>query len=155
MVSAGVAALIFDAAPRVDGTGLVGVATVIDGDTLELKGQRMRLFGIDAPEAGQWCQRDGARYACGQQSAFALADLIGPAPVRCVARDEDRYGRQIAVCFSGARDLGSAMVEAGQAVAYHRYSPRYLPRQITARIAQRGLWAGRFEMPWNYRQRNS
>ena len=61
---------------------IVGVASVIDGDTIEIHGQRIRLFGIDAPESSQLCVRPtGERWRCGQQASFALADRIGRAAV--------------------------------------------------------------------------
>ena len=80
--------------------GLVGVAAVIDGDTIEIHGQRNRLFGIDAPESSR---PTGERWRCGQQASFALADLIGRSTVGCQPRDRDRYGRIVAVCFKGSR----------------------------------------------------
>jgi endonuclease YncB( thermonuclease family) len=64
-----------------------GRASVIDGDTIEIHGQRIRLFGIDAPEAGQTCNVDGQHYRCGQQAALALSDFIKARPVAC----EQRY----------------------------------------------------------------
>ena len=79
---------------------IVGVASVIDGDTIEIHGQRIRLFGIDAPESSQLCARPtGERWRCGQQASFALADRIGRATVSCQPHDLDRYGRIVAVCF--------------------------------------------------------
>jgi endonuclease YncB( thermonuclease family) len=82
--------------------GLAGVASVIDGDTIEIRGQRIRLYGIDAPESSQLCVRlTGERWRCGQQASFALADLIGRSTVSCQPRDRDRYGRIVAVCFKG------------------------------------------------------
>jgi endonuclease YncB( thermonuclease family) len=85
---------------------IVGVASVIDGDTIEILGQRIRLFGIDASEGGQLCVRpNGERWRCAQQSSLALADRIGRATVRCESRDIDRYRRVVAVCFKGTEDL--------------------------------------------------
>ena len=97
---------------------IVGVASVIDGDTIEIHGQRIRLFGIDAPESSQLCVRPtGERWRCGQQASFALADRIGRATVSCQPRDLDRYGRVVAVCFKGNEDLNRWMVANGWAVA--------------------------------------
>src|SRR5271166_578426 len=80
---------------------IIGVTSVVDGDTIEIHGQRIRLFGIDAPESSQLCVRPtGERWRCGQEASFALADRIGGATVSCQPRDLDRYGRVVAVCSS-------------------------------------------------------
>ena len=81
---------------------IVGIPSVIDGDSLEIHGRRIRLFGIDAPESSQLCVRPtGELWLCGQQASFALADRIGRAVVTCQPRDLDRYDRVVAVCFKG------------------------------------------------------
>ena len=86
--------------------------------TLEVHGQRIRLYGIDAPESSQLRVRpNGERWRCGQQASFALADQIGRAIVRCEPRDIDRYRRIVAVCFKGTEDLDRWMVANGWAVA--------------------------------------
>ena len=109
---------------------IVGRATVIDGDTIEIRGQRIRLFGIDSPESAQLCQAGQKPYRCGQQAALALADRIGERTVRCQERDTDRYGRVVAVCYVGSEDLDRWMVEQGWAVAFRKYS---LPRTMRER----------------------
>jgi len=131
-----------------------GVASVVDGDSIEIHGTRIRLYGIDAPEARQECTRpDGAVWRCGQQAAHALSAQIGRSPVHCQPRDRDRYGRVVAVCFRGSEDLNRWLVTNGWAVAYRRYSLDYAADEDGARLAQRGVWAGRFEMPWDWRAR--
>ncbi len=133
---------------------LQGRVSVIDGDTLEMHGQRIRLFGIDAPESGQRCSRpDGSAWRCGRDAAFALDDLVQGRTVTCHGRDKDRWGRVVAVCRLGQLDLGRWLVENGFATAYRRYSLDYAPTEEEARSARRGIWAGTFDSPENWRQR--
>jgi endonuclease YncB( thermonuclease family) len=135
---------------------IVGIASVIDGDTIEIHGQRIRLFGIDAPEGSQFCMRpNGERWRCGQQASFALADRIGRAIVRCEHRDTDRYERVVAVCFKGGEELNRWMVANGWAVAFRRYSLDYVAYEDAARRKRTNIWSGEFDMPWDWRaQRN-
>ena len=131
---------------------IIGVASVIDGDTLESHNRRIRLDAIDAPEAAQLCVREGRKQRCGQASAFFLADLIGRRTDRCIPHDVDRYGRDIATCWLGDTNLNETMVATGQAVAYRKYSKRYVAAENAAEAARLGLWATVFEMPWDYRR---
>jgi len=134
---------------------VVGVATAIDGDTLEIHGYRIRLHAIDAPEGKQVCQwSDGSSWYCGQRAALALADKIGRSAVTCIGRDHDRYGRMVAVCSVRGEDLNRWMVSEGWAVAYRRYGTDYVADEDLARLARRGLWAGAFTMPWDWRSQN-
>ena len=132
---------------------LVGRASVIDGDTIEIHGQSIRLQGIDAPESDQLCTTSGTRYRCGQKAALALSELIGNRTVSCVRTGTDRYGRIVATCSAGGQDLGAWLVEHGQALAYRRYSNAYITEEAAASAARLGIWAGDFDPPWEWRQR--
>lgn len=134
------------------GADVAGQASIIDGDTIEIQGHRIRLHGIDAPESGQQCVRSGKRWPCGRRAAFALADRIGNRPVHCDQRDVDRYGRIVAVCRAVGEDLNAWMVRHGWALAYRRYSRDYVAEEETARKVQSGVWSGRFVPPWDWRR---
>jgi endonuclease YncB( thermonuclease family) len=136
--------------PRRD--GLWGRATVIDGDTLDVAGVRVRLHGIDAPESRQDCERQGVVFACGAEAPRWLERAVGAREVYCTARDIDRNGRVVASCTAGGSDLGESLVRAGWAIAYRRYSTEYVAAEDEARVARRGLWAGRFEEPEAWRR---
>lgn len=146
-----VAALL--ALPALTAEPITGRASVTDGDTLVIHGARIRLHGIDAPESAQLCQdAAGKDYRCGQKAALALADHMGQAPITCEPRDTDRYGRTVAVCRKGGEDLSAWMVEQGYATAYQRYSRDYVRVETTARALKRGLWAGTFDPPSDWRR---
>jgi endonuclease YncB( thermonuclease family) len=132
---------------------LTGTADVIDGDTLELGGTRIRLYGIDAPEMHQRCyDENGTADSCGQIAAAMLRQRIGGGAVACDPRDTDRYGRTVAVCRAGGADLNEWMVENGWAVAYRHYSLDYVAAEDDARARHAGIWAGRFENPRAWRR---
>lgn len=128
-----------------------GSAKVIDGDTLEIGTQRVRLFGIDAPEGTQTCDRSGERWACGQASADELRGMIGSGELICSGNEVDTYGRLLAVCTIGGVDLNRLMVSEGWATAFRRYSENYVPDENQARAFRRGLWSSSFMSPEDYR----
>lgn len=121
---------------------LTGPARVIDGDTLEIAGETVRLHAVDAPEAGQQCA-DGAgqRWACGQAATRALRGLA-EGGLRCEGRERDRYGRLVAKCFAGERDVAETLVRSGAAFAYPRYGRDYVAAERAAAFAGRGVWQG-------------
>lgn len=131
---------------------LVGTASVRDGDTIEIRGEPIRLYGIDAPESSQLCRADGEDWRCGQRAALALADRIGRRPVTCEKRDRDQYGRDVSVCSSGGVDLNAWMVAQGWAIAYGDYSTAYVPQEEAAREAGIGIWRGECVPPWEWRR---
>jgi endonuclease YncB( thermonuclease family) len=140
--------------PAADAGGAVvvrGVAEVIDGDTLRIGGEKVRLYAIDAPEARQTCERDGARWDCGGAAARRLVELVAAGQTVCVAEDRDRYGRLVARCTVGEVDLGRQLVAEGLARAYVRYGDEYAAAEADARLENVGLWRGKAEAPWDYR----
>ena len=131
-----------------------GSPRIVDGDTLVIDGTRIRLHGIDTPEAKQTCQRDGIDWLCGQEASKALRDYVGGAELRCERIDTDRYGRMVAKCFMpDGTDIGEWMISNGWALAYRRYSKDYVDEETVAKAGRRGLWAGEFIEPWEWRRR--
>lgn len=128
-----------------------GKAQIVDGDTLEVEGRRIRLFGIDAPELSQTCERDGEAWACGAESARQLAAVIEAQQVACVGDEIDQYGRLVATCSAGATEINAVMVETGWATAYRSYSQAYVAAETRARGNRRGLWRSTFDLPEAYR----
>jgi endonuclease YncB( thermonuclease family) len=138
------------AAPRV----ITGRATVVDGDGLEIGGTKIRLFGVDAPEIDQYCQRDDrTRWRCGHYSSVELDRLVTSHEVACTVRTVDQYDRPVAVCRVGDVDIAELQVRSGWAVAYRKFTKDYVDEEDAARAAKRGLWSGGFEMPWAWRER--
>lgn len=138
------------------GDQLVGRASVIDGDTIEIAGTRIRLNGIDAPESRQTCSRaNGSTWRCGQHAARALDELISAQqPVYCDVTGTDRYGRAIADCRASDIDLADWLVRNGLALDWPRYSGgRHQAAQREASEARRGIWQGKFTEPWVWRRR--
>lgn len=130
-------------------TLLLGTALVIDGDTLDLDGKRIRLMGIDAPEKKQICQAD---WKCGLESTKYLVTLINGKDVTCKGDEIDRYGRTVAECFVEGLSLNAAMVQDGYAVSYRRYSLEFADEEEDARAKKLGVWSGNFMMPWDWRK---
>lgn len=131
----------------------VGVAHVVDGDTIYVDSQRLRLVSIDAFEAAQTCTCDGRPYLCGEEATRALIRLTSQRQVRCEGSQRDRYKRPLVQCSVGNLDLGRAMVESGWAVA--EYGDQYQAIENKARAAQAGAWAGTFERPKDWRKLHS
>jgi endonuclease YncB( thermonuclease family) len=137
---------------------LDGVPDVLDGDTVFVAGARVRLEGIDAPEMDQVClTSSGECWRCGEEARARLAEKIDRQFITCRANGEDRYGRTLATCRLGLSDvdLNAWMVSEGLALSFVRYSHRYDGDEAAARESRRGLWAGAFIAPWDWRHRTA
>ena len=132
---------------------LVGQAVVVDGDTLEMHGTRIRLWGIDAPESDQLCRgEDSLPYRCGAKAANDLAAFIARRPVICIPVSLDQYGRTVATCAVAGVDLAGWLVRQGLALDWPQYSKgKHDTEQHDAERAGRGMWAGSYVEPWRYR----
>lgn len=130
---------------------LRGRAQVTDGDSLSVSGMRVRLFGIDAPELHQKCFDNGTPVACGELAKDQLASLIEGAELSCLRKSTDPFGRMVAVCHVGVVDIGEAMVAAGWATAFRKYSQDYVATESQARASKLGLWRWDFQAPGDFR----
>jgi len=139
-------------AGTVQAQSITGIATAIDGDTLDITGQQVRIYGIDAPELGQTCQRDGNEWPCGTEARDQLASVIHRGEVRCEGLPSSAFSVIVARCKSGGSDLGEAMVAAGLATATSSDDGEY--SDIATRVEARkiGIWAGTFDPPAQWRK---
>lgn len=125
---------------------------VISGDTIRLGETPVRLAGIDAPDQDQTCRHaDGSVYSCGEMATKLMKRLLRNGYPECRDRSVDRYGRRLAVCYADGRDLGRAMVRAGWALTHREGAVTYMSDEASARAQQRGMWAGSFEPPSEWR----
>lgn len=132
---------------------IAGHASVIDGDTVEIRSQRIRLWGLDAPEGKQRCVKDAKLWRAHVDSANALDGYLANRPITCTQRGIDRYKRIVATCIVDSADIGEWMVRMGWAYDFTRYSKGYYAAaQAEATAHRRGLWQGECEMPWDWRR---
>lgn len=123
-----------------------------DADTMTVAGRKVRLFGIDAPELSQTCTRfDGATWNCGAWATREAKRRFQGLRAECRDRGADRYGRTIATCTQGGKDIAAILVAAGAAAAYSRYSRDYIDVEKAASVARKGIWSGPFQRPEEFR----
>lgn len=135
---------------RVREESITGTAHGIDGDSLVVNGREMRLKGLDAPESRQTCRVGGKDMPCGREASFALRRWLQRGPVTCIGHETDRYGRLLVACRVAGQDVGADLVRNGHAVDAGAY-PR---EEAFARGDGRGVWAGEFERPEEWRRRH-
>jgi len=133
---------------------IMGKAKVIDGDTIHINKNKIRLHGIDAPEKKQKCIFNSKKWSCGKQSGIELKKLINHQTTKCYVKDVDIYNRYVAICYVNEVNLNQAMVKKGWALAYKYYSTDYINEEYFAQNKKLGIWKGTFELPYIYRKRN-
>lgn len=148
------ALLVACVAAPVQAQTITGPAMVVDGDTVDMTGTRIRLIGIDAPESAQSCTRAGQPWACGAEATATLREIIGDQRLTCTALGTDVYGRTLATCETAVFDLGREMVRRGMALAADDAPSDYAEASNIARQLQYGLWAGEFQRPSDWRAAN-
>ena len=134
------------------GADISGTALISDGDTITISGMQVRLNGIDTPERGQTCRKADLTWKCGYEITEILREWLDTKEVRCLGDSKDRYGRLIADCFVDGYNVNARLVYEGLALAYRKYSKKYIPEEDQARGAKRGLWGGEFVAPWDWRR---
>ena len=130
-----------------------GKPRILDGDTLEVGGQRLRLYGIEAPARDQVCRRAGQEYACGKVARAVLWALVDGREVSCApvaAAEAD--GTAAAICTAGDTSLNEDMVASGWALADPAGVVPYDQLERVAKTARRGLWTGKFDPPATWRR---
>jgi endonuclease YncB( thermonuclease family) len=132
---------------------VVSAGEVYDGDSLEIEGQRARLYGVDAFELGQTClDARGRPWRCGVAAKAAPAGRVQGHALRCVVLDEDENGAYVSRCLAeDGTDLAAYMVRSGLALADREHSSEYLDDEAEARRRRTGAWQGEFMPPWQWR----
>ena len=143
-----------------------GIPKVVDGDTVHINNYKFRLEGIDAPEMKQQCKKESLKissligftfykdYSCGKVSKEKLISKINNSKIKCIFTSKDRYKRYIAKCFKGKTNLNQWMVRNGFAIAYRRYSKKYVSDEEFAKENKLGIWQGKFMDPEKWRKLN-
>lgn len=136
-------------------SGISGIPTIVDGDTVQIQQTKIRLQGIDAPETDQVClDPQGKAWACGIAARDRLIQHSAEREWDCDLGDRDRYGRSLGTCFAEGEDVAGWMVHQGWALSFVKYSHSYDRDEGAARDARSGLWQGAFVAPWDWRHRN-
>ena len=131
-----------------------GNVKVIDGDTIHIGKNKIRLHGIDAPERNQKCFTSNNEWDCGKESTNSLIGLINSRKVSCIILDQDRYKRDIGECYINNLNINKWMVQNGWALAYRYYSTDYINEENFAKKNKLGIWIGEFEQPYIFRKKN-
>ena len=150
-----VAIILLNLNTKIIASEISGFAVITDGDTIKISNNRIRLYGIDAPERNQMCTKNSKKYNCGTDATIALTKKINKNRVKCLVQEnKDRYNRHIGICFVKNEDINKWMVRNGYAIAYRQYSKDYISDEEHAKVNKLGLWSGIFLKPEKWRKLN-
>ncbi len=134
---------------------IIGKPTIIDGDTIKILNYKIRLHGIDSPEINQLClDKNNKQWQCGIRAKNSLNNFISNKNIKCIYNKKDRYKRFIGTCYLNEIDIQEWMVKNGWAIAYKKYSKKYVEAEIYAKNNNLGIWKGKFLEPYKWRRLN-
>ena len=125
---------------------------VVDGDTIVLNGEKIRFSGIDSPELKQTCMNGDEKVFCGKSAKMLLVNKIGNQTPECISEGKDVYKRTLAECFINGESLSAFLVRSGYAFAYRKYSDKFIKDEEFAKKNKLGMWAMKFQYPWDFRK---
>ena len=125
---------------------------VVDGDTIVLNGEKIRFSGIDTPELKQTCLNGDEKIFCGKSAKMLLIKKIGNQTPECISVGKDVYKRTLAECFINGESLSAFLVRSGYAFAYRKYSDKFIKDEEFAKKNKLGMWAMKFQYPWDFRK---
>ena len=125
---------------------------IVDGDTIVLNGEKIRFSGIDTPELKQTCLQGDQEVPCGMSAKMLLAKKIGNNTPECISEGKDVYKRTLAECFVNGESLSKFLVRSGYAFAYRKYSTKFIEDEDFAKANKLGIWAMKFQYPWDFRK---
>ena len=134
------------------GTSFADSLRVVDGDTIVLNGEKIRISGIDAPELKQMCMNGDEKVFCGKTAKMILVKKISNQTPECIREGKDVYKRTLAECFINGESLSSFLVRSGYAFAYRKYSIKFIKEEEFAKANKLGMWAMTFQYPWDFRK---
>ena len=134
------------------GTSFADSLRVVDGDTIVLNGEKIRISGIDAPELKQMCMNGDEKVFCGKTAKMILVKKIGNQTPECIREGKDVYKRTLAECFINGVSLSSFLVRSGYAFAYRKYSDKFIKDEEFAKENKLGMWSMKSQYPWDFRK---
>lgn len=150
-------ALMLSPALAADGDVVSGTAKAVDADIILVDGQRVILYGVDAPERSQLCFVGNKKWGCWDAAITALNDIMAAGEVSCTLSGEpDPFHRRYGVCLVGDKDVGAELIRAGMAMAFVEQADDYVAEEAEARDAAVGIWqaGAKVDPPWVWRKRN-